>query len=74
MKNEKILDFYTSKKSISKNRYVMKGKTELLMNFKKNSIPTVEMLHKEMKSLCNFYFFKIAKIEPANKIQSFFLK
>jgi hypothetical protein len=53
----------------------MKGKTELLMNFKwifKMSIPTVEMLQKEIQSLCNFYFLKIIKIEPANKIQSFF--
>jgi hypothetical protein len=33
MKNEKKLDFYTSKKSISRNGYVMKGKTELLTNF-----------------------------------------
>jgi hypothetical protein len=33
MKNLKILDFYTSKKSISRNGYVMKGKTELLTNF-----------------------------------------
>jgi hypothetical protein len=32
----------------------------------------VEMLHKEIQSLCNFYFLKIVKIEPANKIQSFF--
>jgi hypothetical protein len=33
MKNEIKLDFYTSKKSISRNGYVMKGKIELLMNF-----------------------------------------
>jgi hypothetical protein len=43
---------------------------ELLMNFKKNSIPTVEMLPKEIESLCNFSFLKIVKIEPANKVQS----
>jgi hypothetical protein len=32
----------------------------------------VEMLKKEIKSLCNFSFSKIVKIEPANKFQSFF--
>jgi hypothetical protein len=51
---------------------VMKGKTELLTNLKKNSIPTMEMLQIEIKSLCNFSFLKIVKIEPANKVQSFF--
>jgi hypothetical protein len=35
-------------------------------------IPTVEMLQKEIQSLCNFSFLKIVKIEPANKVQSFF--
>jgi hypothetical protein len=38
------------------------------------SIPTVEMLKKEIQSLCNFSFLKIVKIEPANKVQSFFLE
>jgi hypothetical protein len=55
----------------------MNGKTELLMNFKlifKMSIPTVEMLQKEIQSLCNFSFLKIVKIEPTNKGQSFFLQ
>jgi hypothetical protein len=32
----------------------------------------VEMLQKELQSLCNFSFLKIVKIEPANKVQSFF--
>jgi hypothetical protein len=32
----------------------------------------VEMLKKEIQSLCNFSFLKIVKIEPANKVQSFF--
>jgi hypothetical protein len=53
----------------------MKGKMELLTNFKwvkKMSIPRVEMLQKEIQSLCNFSFLKIAKLEPANKVQSFF--
>jgi hypothetical protein len=50
----------------------MKGKTELLMNFNFVSIPTVEMSPKELQSLCNFSFLKIVKIEPANKVQSFF--
>jgi hypothetical protein len=51
-----------------------KGKTELLTNFNFFSIPMVEMLHKEIQSLCNFSFLKIVKIEPANKVQSFFSK
>jgi hypothetical protein len=53
----------------------MKGKTELLMNFKwilKMLIPMLEILQKEIQSLCNFSFLKIVKIEPANKVQSFF--
>jgi hypothetical protein len=55
----------------------MKGKLELLTNFKwilKMSIQTVEMLQKEIQSLCNSTFLKIVKIEPANKVQSFFLQ
>jgi hypothetical protein len=51
---------------------VMKGKTELLMNFNFFLIPMVEMLPKEIQSLCNFSFLKIVKIEPANNVQSFF--
>jgi hypothetical protein len=56
---------------------VMKEKMELLTNFKwifKMSISTVEMLQKEIQSLCNFSFLKIVKIEPPNKVQSFFQK
>jgi hypothetical protein len=34
----------------------------------------VEMLQKEIQSLYNFSFLKIVKIEPANKVQSFFSK
>jgi hypothetical protein len=56
------------------NSYVMKGKTELLTNFNFFSIPIVEMLHKEIQSLYNFSFLKIVKIEPANKVQIFFLE
>jgi hypothetical protein len=55
----------------------MKGKTELLMNLKwilKMLIPIVEMLQKEIQSLCNLFFLKIVKIEPTNKVQSFFQK
>jgi hypothetical protein len=54
---------------------VMKGKTELLTNFKlilKILVPTVEMFQKEIRSLRNFSFLKTVKIEPANKVQSFF--
>jgi hypothetical protein len=55
----------------------MKGKLELLTNSKwilKFSIPTVEMLQEKVQILCNFYFLKIVKIEPANKVQSYFLE
>jgi hypothetical protein len=51
---------------------VMKGKTELLTNFSFFFIPMVEMLQKEIQSLCNFSFLKIVKIEPAYKVQRFF--
>jgi hypothetical protein len=50
----------------------MKGKTELLTNFNFFSIPMLEMLQKEIQSLCNFSFLNIVKIEPTNKVQSFF--
>jgi hypothetical protein len=74
-KKKKKLYFYISKKSIGRNGYLMKGKTELLTNFKwikEMLIPMVEMLKKEIQTLCNFFFLKIIKIEPTNKVQSFF--
>jgi hypothetical protein len=52
---------------------VMKEK-KLLRNFKKKIIPMVEMLQEEIQSLCNLFFLKIVKIEPTNKVQSFFLE
>jgi hypothetical protein len=52
----------------------MKEKKELLMKFNFFSILIVEMLQEEIQSLCNFSFLKIVKIEPANKVQSFFQK
>jgi hypothetical protein len=52
----------------------MKRKMELLMNFILFFNPTVEMLLKEIQSLCNFCFLKIVKIEPANKVQIYFLE
>jgi hypothetical protein len=52
----------------------MKEKKELLTNFKFFRIPTVEMLWEEIQSLCNLFFLKIVKIEPAIKVQSFFSK
>jgi hypothetical protein len=51
---------------------MMKGKMELLTNFNLFFIPTMEMLQKEIQSLCNFSFLKIVKIESANKVQSLF--
>jgi hypothetical protein len=50
----------------------MKEKKELLTNFNFFPIPMVEMLKEEIRSPCNFSFLKIVKIEPANKVQSFF--
>jgi hypothetical protein len=44
------------------------------MNFDFFSIPIMEMMQKEIQSLCNFSFLKIVKIEPANKVQSLFSK
>jgi hypothetical protein len=35
---------------------MMKGKMELLIYFDFFNIPTVEMLQKEIQSLCNFSF------------------
>jgi hypothetical protein len=32
------------------------------------------MLPKEIQSLCNFSFLEIVKIEPANKVQNYFLE
>jgi hypothetical protein len=32
----------------------------------------VEMLQKEIQSLCNFFFLKFVKMELANKVQKFF--
>jgi hypothetical protein len=52
----------------------MQGNKELLINFNFFSIPKVEMLLKEIQSLCNFSFLKIVKIEPANKVQIYFLE
>ena len=55
--------------------YVIKGKMELLTNFKrikKTLISMVEILQKEIQSLCIFFSLKIIKIELANKVQSFF--
>jgi hypothetical protein len=43
---------------------------ELLTNFNFISIPMVEI--SISKSMQFFFFLKIVKIEPANKIQSFF--
>jgi hypothetical protein len=47
---------------------VMKEKKELPTNFNFFSIPMVEMLQEEIRSLCNFSFLKTVKIEPANKV------
>jgi hypothetical protein len=52
----------------------MKEEKEMLTKFNFFPIPTVEMLHQEIQSLCNFSFLKIVKIEPANKVQSSFLE
>jgi hypothetical protein len=52
----------------------MKGKMELLTNLKwilKMSILTVEMLQKEIQSLCNFSFLKIVKLRPQTRFKVF---
>jgi hypothetical protein len=54
---------------------MMKGKMELLTNFKwikKNSIPTMEMLQKEIQSLCSFSFLKIVKLSPQTRFKVLF--
>jgi hypothetical protein len=53
----------------------MKGKTELLTNFKwilKISIPTVEMLQKEIQNLYNLFFLKIIKLSSQTRFKVFF--
>jgi hypothetical protein len=52
----------------------MKGKTELQRNFNFFLIPMVEMLPKEIQSISKFSFLKNVKIEPANKVQIYFLE
>jgi hypothetical protein len=52
----------------------MKEKKELLTNFNFFLIPIVEMLQEEIQSLCNFFFLKIVKIEPAKRFKVFFQK
>jgi hypothetical protein len=51
----------------------MKGKKKLLTDFDFFIIRMVEMLLQKVQSLCNFSFLKIVEIEPANKVQIFFL-
>jgi hypothetical protein len=50
----------------------MKEKKGIANEFRFFSIPTMEMLQEEIQSLYNFSFLKNVKIEPANKVQSFF--
>jgi hypothetical protein len=69
---KKKLDLYTSKKSISRNGYVIKGKMELLTNFKFILIPTVEILEKEIQSLCKFSCLKTVKLSPQTRFKVFF--
>jgi hypothetical protein len=52
----------------------MKKKEELLMNFDFLLIPTVEMLHQEIQSLCNFSFLKIVKLSLQTRFKVFFQK
>jgi hypothetical protein len=51
-----------------------KRKNGIANKFQLFWIPMVEMLQKEIQSLCNFSFLKIVKIEPTNKVQSFILE
>jgi hypothetical protein len=52
----------------------MKEKKGIANEFQIFFIPTVEILHQEIQSLCNYSFLKFVKIEPANKVQSSFSK
>jgi hypothetical protein len=51
------LDFITSKKSISRNGYVMKGKTKLLTNFKFSDPNGGNVAERNSKSM-QFFFLK----------------
>jgi hypothetical protein len=50
----------------------MKEKKELLTNFNFVLIPTVEMLHEEIQSLCNFSFLNFFKLSPQTRFKVFF--
>jgi hypothetical protein len=55
----------------------MKGKTELQTNFKwifKISIPIVEILQREIQTLCNFSFLKLLKLSPQTRFKVLFRK
>jgi hypothetical protein len=52
------LDFITSKKSISRNGYVMKGKTKLLTNFKFFSDPNGGNVAERNSKSMQFFFLK----------------
>jgi hypothetical protein len=44
------------------------------MNFKNVDPNGGNVAEKKIQSLCNFSFLKIVKIEPTNKVQSFFFE
>jgi hypothetical protein len=48
-------------------------KKDLVTIFDSVMISTVEMLHTEVQSLCNFSFLEIAKKKPATAVRYFFL-
>jgi hypothetical protein len=48
-------------------------KKDLVTIFDFVMISTVEMLHTEVQSLCNFSFLEIAKKKPATAVRYFFL-
>jgi hypothetical protein len=50
----------------------MKEKKELLMNFKVFLSQWWKCFLEEIRSLCDFSYLKVVKLEPAYKVQSFF--
>jgi hypothetical protein len=53
----------------------MKGKTELLTNFKLFFLSQLwKYCRKNFKVYAILFFLKIVKIKPANKVQSYFLE
>jgi hypothetical protein len=74
-KIKKLKTLFLYFKKINKQEWVCdERKIGIANEFQIFFIPTVEMLPKEIQSLCNFSFLNFLKIEPANKVQIYFLE